>query len=92
MSDNAVAPLETAFGVDHHVTRAEVPERPVQDGGPEMVQLLSPEGERVPHPEHDAVIDALSDAELRGFYRAFRRWTGQTPAVWRSAVTASARA
>ena len=65
MSDNAVAPLETAFGVDHHVTRAEAPERPVQDGGPEMVQLLSPEGERVPHPEHDAVIDALSDGGPR---------------------------
>ena len=58
VSDNEVAPLETAFGVDHHVTRAEAPERPVQDGGPEMVQLLSPEGERVPHPEHDAVVDA----------------------------------
>ena len=86
MSDNAVAPLETAFGVDHHVTRAEVPERPVQDGGPEMVQLLSPEGERVPHPEHDAVIDALSDAELRGFYRdlvLIRRFDAEATALQR---------
>src|SRR5918993_4769118 len=54
VSDNDVAPLETAFGVDHHVSRAEVPERPAQDGGPDMVQLLNPEGERVAHPEHDA--------------------------------------
>ena len=30
MSDNEVAPLETAFGVDHHVSRAEAPERPVR--------------------------------------------------------------
>ena len=50
MSDNEVAPLETAFGVDHHVSRAEAPERPVQDGGPELVQLLTPEGERVDAP------------------------------------------
>ena len=66
MSDNEVAPLETAFGVDHHVSRAEAPERPVQDGGPEMVQLLTPEGERVEHPDYDAVVDALTDEELRG--------------------------
>ncbi len=50
MSDNEVAPLEAAFGVDHHVSRTEAPERPAQDGGPEMVQLLTPEGERVDAP------------------------------------------
>ena len=86
MSDNEVAPLETAFGVDHHVSRAEAPERPVQDGGPEMVQLLNPEGERVSHPEHDAVVDALSDEELRGFYRdlvLIRRFDAEATALQR---------
>jgi 2-oxoisovalerate dehydrogenase E1 component alpha subunit len=36
------------------------------DGGPELVQLLTPEGERIAHPEYD--ID-LSAAEIRGLYR-----------------------
>jgi 2-oxoisovalerate dehydrogenase E1 component subunit alpha len=36
------------------------------DGGPELVQLLTPEGERVEHPDYD--ID-LSPDELRGLYR-----------------------
>lgn len=36
------------------------------DGGPELVQLLTPEGERVQHPDYD--ID-LSAEELRGLYR-----------------------
>ena len=35
MSDNEVAPLETAFGVDHHVSRAEAPERPAPPPWPE---------------------------------------------------------
>ena len=34
--------------------------------GPELVQLLTPEGERVSHPDYD--ID-LSDEDYRGFYR-----------------------
>ncbi len=89
MSDSDVAPLETAFGVDHHVSRATAPEDPVrlvQDGGPEMVQLLNPEGERVSHPEHDAVVDALSDEELRGFYRdlvLIRRFDAEATALQR---------
>ncbi len=36
------------------------------DGGPELVQLLTPEGERVHHPEFDRDFSA---EELRGFYR-----------------------
>jgi 2-oxoisovalerate dehydrogenase E1 component alpha subunit len=37
-----------------------------QDGGPELIQLLTPEGERVHHPEFDQDFSA---EELRGFYR-----------------------
>ena len=37
-----------------------------QDGGPELIQLLTPEGERVHHPEFD--MD-FTEEELRGFYR-----------------------
>ncbi|WP_439117290.1 pyruvate dehydrogenase (acetyl-transferring) E1 component subunit alpha [Nocardioides cremeus] len=36
------------------------------DGGPELVQLLTPEGERVHHPEFDMDFSA---EQLRGFYR-----------------------
>lgn len=36
------------------------------DGGPELVQLLSPEGERIHHPEFDHDFSA---EELRGLYR-----------------------
>ncbi|GAB2729565.1 pyruvate dehydrogenase (acetyl-transferring) E1 component subunit alpha [Nocardioides pakistanensis] len=36
------------------------------DGGPELVQLLTPEGERVEHP--DFSFD-LGDDEIKGFYR-----------------------
>ncbi|HNV42368.1 MAG TPA: pyruvate dehydrogenase (acetyl-transferring) E1 component subunit alpha [Ornithinibacter sp.] len=51
-----------------------------------MVQLLNPEGERVSHPEHDAVVDALSDEELRGFYRdlvLIRRFDAEATALQR---------
>ncbi len=44
----------------------------IGDGGPELVQLLTPEGERVDHvghPEYSACIDELTDEDLRGFYR-----------------------
>ena len=36
------------------------------DGGPDLVQLLTPEGERVHHPEFDHDFSA---EELRGLYR-----------------------
>jgi 2-oxoisovalerate dehydrogenase E1 component subunit alpha len=51
-----------AFGPD----LAEVFGPSQQDGGPELVQLLTPEGERVHHPEFDM---EFSEDELRGFYR-----------------------
>ena len=43
-----------------------------QDGGPELVQLLTPEGERVEHPEFSFGSDLSADDEaamVRGFYR-----------------------
>ena len=43
-----------------------------QDGGPELVQLLTPEGERVEHPDFSfgAGLSADDEAEMiRGFYR-----------------------
>ena len=46
---------------------APVPE--VGDGGPEMVQLLTPEGQRVENTEYDHYVSDLSDDDLRGLYR-----------------------
>ena len=47
---------------------APVPET-IGDGGPELVQLLTPEGERVEHPEYEPYVADLDDEDLRGFYR-----------------------
>ncbi len=41
-------------------------ERPAADGGPELVQLLTPDGERVEHPDYSI---ELSDDEYRDLYR-----------------------
>ncbi|WP_409484439.1 pyruvate dehydrogenase (acetyl-transferring) E1 component subunit alpha [Arsenicicoccus dermatophilus] len=38
-------------------------------GGPEMIQLLTPEGERIDHPEYSRYLEHLTDEDLRGFYR-----------------------
>jgi 2-oxoisovalerate dehydrogenase E1 component alpha subunit len=35
----------------------------------ELVQLLTPEGERVPNQEYDALIADVTDDDVRGFYR-----------------------
>ena len=74
MSDNAVADAtsvdtttpDTAGDAIAELT-APVPE--VGDGGPEMVQLLTPEGQRVPNTEYDEYVKDLTDEDLRGFYR-----------------------
>ena len=50
---------------------------------PDLVQLLTPEGERVEHPEYS--IDA-SNEELRGLYRDLalvRRWDVEATALQR---------
>ncbi|WP_306307019.1 pyruvate dehydrogenase (acetyl-transferring) E1 component subunit alpha [Kribbia dieselivorans] len=43
--------------------------RDLSRGGPEMVQLLTPAGQRVPDPAWDRWIDDLTPDDLRGFYR-----------------------
>ncbi len=72
MSDNDVA-LAPSAGVDHHESSAVQADRPAgrapADGGPEMVQVLTPEGQRVPNPDLDPILDGLGDEDLRGFYR-----------------------
>jgi 2-oxoisovalerate dehydrogenase E1 component alpha subunit len=39
------------------------------DGGPELVQLLTPEGERRDHPAYSSYVDGLDEQALRGLYR-----------------------
>jgi 2-oxoisovalerate dehydrogenase E1 component alpha subunit len=39
------------------------------DGGPDLVQLLTPEGERVDHPEYSPLVEHLTAEDLRGMYR-----------------------
>ena len=39
------------------------------DGGPDLVQLLTPEGERVHHDEYSSYAEHLTAEDLRGFYR-----------------------
>ena len=63
------------------------------DGGPDMIQLLTPEGERVRVSErheqaerYDAIVDALDDERLRGFYRDLvlvRRFDAEATALQR---------
>jgi len=43
--------------------------RTTEQDEPELIQLLNPEGERVPHDEYDALIADITDEDIRGFYR-----------------------
>jgi 2-oxoisovalerate dehydrogenase E1 component subunit alpha len=82
VSDNAVA-----AGSTHDVLAeltAPVPE--VGDGGPEMIQLLTPEGQRVVNTEYDSYLADLTDEDLRGFYRdlvLIRRFDAEATALQR---------
>ena len=78
MSDTPLdtdAPQQTdqaGAGSPHRATDplAELNARPaVGDGGADMVQLLTPEGQRLSSETYDEVVEALTDEELRGFYR-----------------------
>jgi 2-oxoisovalerate dehydrogenase E1 component alpha subunit len=39
------------------------------DGGPDLVQLLTPEGQRVDHPEYSRYVAGLTSEDLRALYR-----------------------
>jgi 2-oxoisovalerate dehydrogenase E1 component alpha subunit len=39
------------------------------DGGPDLVQLLTPDGERIEHPEYSHYVADLQAEDLRGLYR-----------------------
>ncbi|NED99017.1 pyruvate dehydrogenase (acetyl-transferring) E1 component subunit alpha [Phytoactinopolyspora halotolerans] len=51
------------------VDTAATSNRGAADGEPELVQLLTPEGQRIPHERYDALIDDITADEIRGFYR-----------------------
>ncbi|WP_448626494.1 pyruvate dehydrogenase (acetyl-transferring) E1 component subunit alpha [Geodermatophilus sp. URMC 64] len=73
----ALQQTEEAF---NPVPGADAPHLPRQ---PELVQLLTPEGERVEHPEYSIEV---SDDELRGLYRDLtlvRRWDVEATALQR---------
>jgi len=73
VSDNAVASTGEQAGArpseDDVLAELTAPVPEVGDGGPEMVQLLTPEGQRVDNAEYDEYVKDLTDEDLRGFYR-----------------------
>jgi pyruvate dehydrogenase E1 component alpha subunit len=75
VSDSDVADVTrepVSGGVDHHESTLRSRERVPFDGGPEMIQLLDPEGQRVlggAAADYAHHVDALTDEELRGMYR-----------------------
>jgi len=84
VSDKEVAtPPEAVVAVAVAALVAPVPEI---IGGAEFVQLLTPEGERVDHPEYSRYIADLTDDDLRGFYRdqvLIRRFDAEATALQR---------
>jgi pyruvate dehydrogenase E1 component alpha subunit len=73
VSDNAVASTGSTAGTspaeDEVLAELTAPVPEVGDGGPEMIQLLTPEGQRVENSEYDEYVKDLTDEDLRGFYR-----------------------
>jgi len=65
LSENARHPSNGDFGPD----LGEVFGPSHADGGPELVQLLTPEGERVEHPDFTLDLGDDEDGAIRGFYR-----------------------
>ncbi len=71
----AAAPVPTSDGraAAHSTSPAASPSPAPADAGPlteeGLVQLLTPSGERVAHPEYDAYVADLTDDDLRAMYR-----------------------
>jgi hypothetical protein len=49
--------------------QARTPRIEPRDGGPDMVQLVTPEGERVSDERFDPIVDGLTHEDIQGFYR-----------------------
>ncbi len=64
MNDESAAPARAGDGFGPDVGAVFGPVQ--RDGGPDLIQLLTPEGERVQHPDFDRDFSA---EQLRGFYR-----------------------
>jgi 2-oxoisovalerate dehydrogenase E1 component alpha subunit len=78
--ESPVTAVQQATEVVDPVPGAQAPHLPQQ---PDLVQLCTPEGERVEHPEY--ALD-ISDDELRGLYRDLalvRRWDVEATALQR---------
>ncbi|MGH3621870.1 MAG: hypothetical protein ACRDQ5_08780, partial [Sciscionella sp.] len=64
-----------SVGAASAITAAPTPEqviaglRATGEGGPELVQLLTPEGERVHNPAFSPYAEGITAEELRGLYR-----------------------
>ncbi len=65
----AAAPVPTSDGraAAHATTTTPSADGPLTQDG--LVQLLTPEGERVEHPEYDRYVAHLTDDDLRAMYR-----------------------
>jgi len=89
VSDNTVPDHRDAMPPEEvHAAAVAALVAPVPEiiGGAEFVQLLTPEGERVDHPEYSQYIDDLTDDDLRGFYRdqvLIRRFDSEANALQR---------
>ena len=49
---------------DKVVAELQEPTPAVGDGGPDMIQLLTPEGQRVSHPDYDKYVADLTPEDL----------------------------
>ncbi|OON72904.1 pyruvate dehydrogenase (acetyl-transferring) E1 component subunit alpha [Streptomyces tsukubensis] len=79
------APARTsAAGSPRPTAHAEAPASAAEGG--QLIQLLTPEGERISDPAYDAYVDAITPEELRGLYRDMlltRRFDAEATALQR---------